>query len=133
MKNRNLNLALFDRIAPAAVIGSLALGFMARTAAADDFPPGPQHDLVAKACSQCHQTSVVTSQHKSAPQWAETVRLMMNKGVSISEADFNGVVTYLAQNFGDGGATNSAAASTEDPDKEFARYQAVPGQPIQVR
>jgi aldose sugar dehydrogenase len=135
MKNRNVNLALFDRIAPAAVIGSLALGLMVRTAAADDFPAGPQHDLVAKACSQCHQASVVTSQHKSAPQWAETVRLMMNKGVSISEADFNGVVTYLAQNFG---AANSAmradaAASPEEADKEFARYQAVPGQPIQVR
>src|SRR6201999_3891694 len=36
-----------------------AFAAMAGAAHADDFPPGPAHDLVAKACTQCHDGGMV--------------------------------------------------------------------------
>ncbi|HEY4078773.1 MAG TPA: hypothetical protein VGM26_17735 [Rhizomicrobium sp.] len=77
-----------------------AASALATPAWADDFPPGGAHDLVAAACTQCHVASQVTSQHKTAEQWAETVSQMVSNGAKVSDADFDKVVDYLAQNFG---------------------------------
>ena len=69
-------------------------------ARADDFPPGDEHDLVAKACVQCHVAAQVTSQHKSADQWSETVSQMISNGAQIPDSEFDKVVAYLTKSFG---------------------------------
>src|SRR3954469_14852081 len=63
-------------------------------------PPGAGQDLVAKACTQCHDETMVTSQHFTAPQWADTVRQMISNGASVAPRDFDKIVAYLAKNFG---------------------------------
>jgi len=79
---------------------SLFGGVLAGVAHADDFPPGGAHDLVAKACTACHVATQVTSQHKTADQWGETVNQMISNGAQVDDKDFDKVVDYLAKNFG---------------------------------
>lgn len=79
---------------------SLSLIISSSSAYADDFPPGDAHDLVVAACTQCHVASQVTSQHKTADQWAETVTQMIGNGAKVSDSDFDKVVNYLAKNYG---------------------------------
>jgi mono/diheme cytochrome c family protein len=90
------------------VAAMLLVGALA--ARADDFPPGDAHDIVAKACTQCHVGAQVTSQHKTADQWADTVNQMISNGAQVSDDDFDKVVAYLAKNFGPVGGTPSTAA-----------------------
>lgn len=77
----------------------------ATAALADDFPPGPDQPLVEKACTSCHLGTQVTSQHKTADQWADTVNEMIANGAEVGDDDYNKIVTYLAANFGPEGAT----------------------------
>ncbi len=89
-------------IVAATLLAGAAATFLAGVPAAraDDFAPGAEHDLVAKACTACHVGAQVTSQHKSAEQWSETVSQMISNGAQIPDADFDKVVAYLAQNYG---------------------------------
>jgi quinoprotein glucose dehydrogenase len=66
----------------------------------DDFAPGDMHDVVAKACTACHVGAQVTSQHKSAEQWGETVNQMISNGAQVRDEDVDKVVAYLAKNYG---------------------------------
>ena len=82
-------------------VSGLIVGFFltASAAQADDLPPGPMHDTVAKACSQCHSAEVVSSQAKTKQAWADTVNQMMANGATVSDTEFDKVVDYLAMNF----------------------------------
>jgi cytochrome c5 len=77
------------------------VGFVlaASAAQADDLPPGPMHDTVSKACSQCHSAEVISSQRKTRAGWADTVNQMMANGATVSDTEFDKVVDYLAKNF----------------------------------
>ncbi|HVV26522.1 MAG TPA: hypothetical protein VHC40_01005 [Rhizomicrobium sp.] len=81
------------------VLPGLAFLAAASAAQADDFPPGPEHDLVAKTCTQCHAATLITSQGKTREAWADTVTTMIGNGAQVSDADFDKVVDYLAKNF----------------------------------
>lgn len=67
--------------------------------APDPFPPGEGHDVVVKACVQCHGAEVVTGSGKSREEWTTTVSTMVSNGATVSEADFGKVVDYLAKSF----------------------------------
>jgi hypothetical protein len=71
----------------------------AGAAQADDFPAGPMHDKVVQACTQCHDGGVVTSQHKTRDDWAQTVTTMISNGANIADADYDKTVDYLAKSF----------------------------------
>lgn len=107
--------------------GVLAAAAFCLTARADDFPPGGMHDTVVKVCTQCHSGATVTGQHKSAPQWAETLARMKANGADIADGDFDSIVSYLSKNFAD----NKAPGARQDSD--YADYGAVSGRPIQNR
>ena len=79
----------------------MAVGFLlaAGAAQADDFPAGPMHDTVTKACTQCHTAEVVTSQAKTRDGWLNTVNQMVANGAPVSDAEFDKVVDYLANNY----------------------------------
>jgi mono/diheme cytochrome c family protein len=66
---------------------------------ADPFPPGDGHDVVVKACVQCHGPEVITGTGKSREEWTTTVNTMINNGAVVPEADFGKVVDYLAKSF----------------------------------
>lgn len=103
-------------------------------ALADAFPPGPVHDIVAKACTQCHDASTVISQHKSAAAWSDTVKQMISNGAKVAPADFDAVVTYLSKNFGVPNMPAPAARSKNDvPLYTPLQWQKVEGRPIETR
>lgn len=66
---------------------------------ADPFPPGDGHDVVVKACVQCHGPEVITGAGKSREEWNTTVNTMVSNGAVVSDADFGKVVDYLAKSF----------------------------------
>lgn len=66
---------------------------------ADPFLPGEGHDIVAKACVQCHGAEVITGTGKSREEWTTTVSTMVNNGAVVPEADFSKVVDYLAKTY----------------------------------
>ncbi len=113
--------------------------FAAMTAAArgDDFPPGSAHDLISKACTQCHDSGMVTSQHMNAVQWSDTVKQMISNGAQISADRFDEVVAYLTQNFG-AAATKPAGQAVPRSKNDVPYYASLQwrmeeGKPIETR
>lgn len=83
-------------------IATAAFGLLATPAFAqgpDPFPPGEGHDIVVKACVQCHGAEAITGTGKSREEWTTTVSTMISNGAVVSEADFGKVVDYLAKSF----------------------------------
>lgn len=70
-----------------------------------DFPAGPERALAVKSCTSCHVASQVTSQHKTAEQWATTVNQMIGFGAQVTDDEFDPLVAYLAKSFGAGSDT----------------------------
>jgi mono/diheme cytochrome c family protein len=85
----------------AAVLALLATPVLtpARAQGADPFPPGDGHDVVVKACTQCHAAELVTNTGKSREEWSTTVSTMIGNGAPVSDAEFGKVVDYLAKNY----------------------------------
>ncbi|HEX4271501.1 MAG TPA: hypothetical protein VHZ32_08945 [Rhizomicrobium sp.] len=97
----NLGVELMNRaLLATAALMLLPLIGLSGAARADDFPPGDMHDVVAKACTACHVAAQVTSQHKTADQWGETVSQMISNGAQVRDEDVDKIVAYLAKNFG---------------------------------
>lgn len=63
-------------------------------------PVGPGQALVQAKCSGCHQVSIVANKRQDADHWAATVDQMISRGAKVSDAEYDGVVDYLAKNFG---------------------------------
>lgn len=76
-----------------------ALLISATTANAEEFPAGTGRDIVASACTQCHDAGVVTSQRKTRAEWESTVSQMIANGANVKESSFEQAVDYLARNF----------------------------------
>lgn len=68
--------------------------------AADPLPAGPGKDIVADACSQCHELDRVVSSHMDKAGWQGTVDDMISRGADLSPADEATVVDYLTAHFG---------------------------------
>lgn len=66
---------------------------------ADQFPPGDGHDIVVKACVQCHAADTVTNAAKPPGEWAATVNNMITMGAKVPEGDTSKIIEYLAKNF----------------------------------
>jgi hypothetical protein len=81
------------------VVIALVAGSTLGSASADDLPPGPAHDKVQQACTQCHGLDVVVGQRMSRDGWADTVARMIGNGAPITGADQPKIVDYLARNF----------------------------------
>jgi glucose/arabinose dehydrogenase len=114
----------------------LALLLGVQGAQADDFPAGPGHDIVAKACTACHDAGMVTSQHKSQQEWSDTVRQMISNGAQVAPGDVDTVVAYLAKNFGAAAARGAAPARRSKNDVPVyvpLTWQRVEGKPIDTR
>jgi len=80
----------------------LAAGLAVSAVAAEHDRPAaaPPPAIFETACTQCHLASQVTSQHKTADQWAETVNQMIGYGAQITDDQYTEIVEYLAANYG---------------------------------
>jgi competence ComEA-like helix-hairpin-helix protein len=83
--------------------GSALLVFaslLASPGRAADFPDGPGKDVLLKTCNVCHGTEQIASKNKSEADWRSTVVRMSQHGAKGSSEELEGIVTYLAKNFG---------------------------------
>jgi hypothetical protein len=55
--------------------------------------------LMQTRCSVCHSLDRVTSAHKTAAQWKNTVDRMINNGAQLSSAEEQVLVNYLVQTY----------------------------------
>ncbi|SEB99640.1 ComEA family DNA-binding protein [Terriglobus roseus] len=98
------------------LLPALAGNYVQTPPPAKDLPPGAGHDAFVRVCNGCHVTALVTSQRKSADDWASVVIEMRNRGAVGSDQDLEDIVGYLAANFGPAAApvrvnVNSASAA----------------------
>jgi hypothetical protein len=88
----------------------VCLGMLAVPAYAQDLPPGPGADVVARVCSGCHGLDQVTSERHTADGWNDVVNAMVGNGASATDDEQNQIVNYLAANYGSPGAPALAPA-----------------------
>ena len=77
----------------------VALGLCMLPLRAADLPDGPGKALVERECGSCHETSHVQGK-RTRGEWIDTVSAMMERGASLSSAEFDTVVDYLVKNYG---------------------------------
>jgi mono/diheme cytochrome c family protein len=97
----------------ASLVGCSGAGSVARTstgaavapAAAElDLPPGEGADLVAKACTGCHDLGGLWAYqgYYDAPRWRGLVATMVSHGADLDASEQATVVDYLVAHFGPG-------------------------------
>jgi competence protein ComEA len=86
------------------------------TAPAQNLPEGPDKDLFARVCSECHALDLATNQKKPRAGWQTTVDAMVAKGARANQEQVEAIVNYLAKNFGAGESAASGAAADVMPE-----------------
>ena len=72
----------------------------AQTAAA--VPAGDGRDIVAVACTQCHNLNPLTAMRDGPAGWKRHVHNMVLRGAQLAPRDIDTVLQYLNTNFGPG-------------------------------
>jgi mono/diheme cytochrome c family protein len=100
--------SIMGRLAPALCAAALVIA-ATPAFAQGALPPGEGRDLLATACSQCHQLNVIRSMREGADGWRRHVYNMVTRGAQLNAREAEMVVAYLAANFG---PTTPAASPT---------------------
>ena len=84
-------------------------------------PPGEGRDLLATACAQCHNLSIVVSMREGAAGWRRHVYNMVTRGAQLTSPEAEAVIGYLAANFGPSSTAVAASpvALPAGPGKEL--------------
>ncbi len=77
-----------------------ALLAMASTPKPIKLPKGPGQALVQAKCSTCHALTMVTAKRKTETEWETSLDNMVNRGMQVSDAEFDTLLAYLVKNFG---------------------------------
>jgi mono/diheme cytochrome c family protein len=78
------------------------LNFSAEAQQTGPFPAGAGRDIIAAACTQCHQAGPIIQLRMGEAGWRRQVYNMVLRGAQIGPAEIDDVVKYLANNFGPG-------------------------------
>ena len=85
-------------------LSSRALGavfFMLGAAAqAAELPPGPNRELVARACQACHNLDAVVASNETRETWNTLLDSMTSYGLRVSPEDRAQILDYLATALG---------------------------------
>jgi hypothetical protein len=81
----------------------------------DVLPEAPAKAIVLRACTSCHQPTVIVSKPHTADEWDEIIGKMMARGAELTDAEQDQVIAYLAQNFGPRAPGSPAAAPAPAP------------------
>jgi len=113
MKNRSrftlsiaagaLGVAVVLRAAPTAVTATAQAG------QASGLPESPQTALFVRVCTNCHDAERTSSRRRTRPEWAETVRQMVEDGAEATDEEVAAILDFLVSNFG-AVAVNTAKA-----------------------
>ena len=80
-------------------------------AAQDRFPDDDDKEQVTTTCSACHTLARVAANHRTQPQWAQTVKVHEGRGLKLDPEDAKPIVRYLATYFGPLVNLNTATAA----------------------
>ena len=69
---------------------------------ASPFPDGPGQQVVAVACTQCHQAGPIVQLRMSEQGWRRQIYNMVLRGAQIGPDDIDVASSYLAAKFGPG-------------------------------
>ena len=83
--------------AAAMVIAGVGLGVASGAEPDTALPPGPGHDITARACIGCHAADVITRRHLSPSDWSDMVDLMVNYGATVSDQQKAEITAYLSR------------------------------------
>ena len=68
----------------------------------DAFPAGPNRDVVAVVCTQCHTAGPIVQLRMGEQGWRRQVQNMILRGAQVGPNDIDAVSSYLADTFGPG-------------------------------
>jgi cytochrome c5 len=80
---------------PAPDAALLATAGALENQAIDSLPPGPGKDVLLRACTTCHATTLITQQRKTPAEWAKTVDKMVGWGAPLRAEEKQGLIDYL--------------------------------------
>jgi mono/diheme cytochrome c family protein len=66
------------------------------------FPDGPGKEIVAQACTQCHQAGLITQLRMNERGWRRMIYNMVLRGAQVGPNDIDVTVAYLVTHFGPG-------------------------------
>ena len=64
-------------------------------------PEGPGKAVTERVCSECHGLEQVTQARMTSQAWRDVVKDMVSRGAKATDSDIDGIVAYLAANFGE--------------------------------
>ena len=99
----------------------LVLGLAGAAWSQETLPAGKGKELVESVCTQCHGLSNITNSRFSKAGWQGVVEEMINNGASLTDAEKETVVEYLAQNFGDKKTTENSKSDKVNVNKAEAK------------
>jgi competence protein ComEA len=105
----------------ALIVTGLALGGLASTtivAEEPTLPDAPGKAQVMESCMQCHGADVILARPRSPDEWSQTVSQMIGYGATLTDDQYQTIVTYLSGNLtpsGDAAAPVSAPAPETTP------------------
>jgi len=83
------------------IFGMLGAGFLAAGASAVELPAGPNKEVVAQACSSCHDLDMVfDAAGQTREGWNGTIEEMTGYGLQVSAAERAQILEYLASFLG---------------------------------
>ena len=101
---------------------ALALAASLATGHAQDpekLTSGPGATLTAQQCQICHELAHVTRSRLSRGEWVDNLQRMRERGATLTDAEVEVIVTYLATYYGrdpaPAPAPDTLAAATDDP------------------
>jgi hypothetical protein len=63
-------------------------------------PEAPAKAVILRACTSCHQPTVIVAKPHTADEWDEIVGKMIGRGAELTDAEQDQVISYFAKNFG---------------------------------
>jgi len=84
----------------AAILAVLAAGLWLRLEAqAPELPPGEIAPKISTACTECHESRIISQQRLTKPAWGKEVDKMMRWGAQVDARDHDAFIDYLSANF----------------------------------
>jgi hypothetical protein len=90
-------------LASAVVVGVPSLGVVqaqSPSAQADPLPEAPDKSLVVAKCTQCHGADQFAAMRQSGDGWDQTISKMQEKGLNLTDEDYEKILSYLTTNLG---------------------------------
>jgi len=63
-------------------------------------PEGPGKALVENQCGSCHAVEDAIATRRSERDWKDIIQLMVDRGMTVTEAETQTILSYLSKNFG---------------------------------